>query len=402
VAELKVPANYSFTEASGARAFLEGMRTSVPKGLVGILQPNSGGWWVTFEYADPGFVRDAEKDQLDAAAILKNLSSQNGRPGAVTWDIRPFYDAAQHAVEWAVRTEGGSATVTKHTVRLLGRHGYLDAVVTQSGRDAAGPQHGSSGSSLDGGQDSSGLSQLKELVKGVSFKEGQGYGEHKEGDQVAAFGLIGSISRTLATTSNDSGKAEASGGIRAFWIGLVVIMCVGTGTGIVLVRKLSRRGAMRPGVQTSAPMAAPMPAALPAVNGSRSRHAYKAKPLVKTANHNNTNGRGRRKVFNYQKFYTEMVLQGPTPVIGAELNGYEIDLSRLASQTFQVEAPKAVDPGTVLGVNSELIANQKTIIEEQKRLIQEQARLIAEKTQMIAEKNQLLQRQSDLIDNNLV
>jgi len=123
---------------------------------------------------------------------------------------------------------------------------------------------------------------------------------------------------------------------------------------------------------------------------------------MKNSNHNNHHGRGRRKVFNYQKFYTEMVLQGPAPVIGAEANGYEIDLSRLASQAFQVEAPKGADPTAVLNVNSECIANQKSIIEEQKRLIHEQARLIEEKSRLIAEKNQLLQRQSDLIDNDLV
>src|SRR2546427_265999 len=60
-AEVKVPENYSFTDASGARAFLEGMRTPVPRGLVGVLQPNSGGWWVTFEYSELGFVKEDEK-----------------------------------------------------------------------------------------------------------------------------------------------------------------------------------------------------------------------------------------------------------------------------------------------------------------------------------------------------
>src|SRR5205823_862255 len=106
-----------------------------------------------------------------------------------------------------------------------------------------------------------------------------------------------------------------------------------------------------------------------AVNGSKSaHHEEKAKP-VKTNGHH---PRSKRKVFNYEKFYTEMVLQGPAPVIGVEMNGYEMEMNRLAnsngySNGHQVEPQKA-DTATALSANSELIANQRTIIEEQKRL----------------------------------
>ena len=126
----------------------------------------------------------------------------------------------------------------------------------------------------------------------------------------------------------------------------------------------------------------------------------KAGPVAKTANHHPPPR--RKKVFNYAKFYTEMVLQGPSPTVGGDsFNGYELDLNRLLIAAPPAE-PAKPEPASVVHANSELIANQKALIEEQKRLIVEQAKLIEEKTRLIAEKNQLLQRQSELVDNNLL
>jgi hypothetical protein len=119
------------------------------------------------------------------------------------------------------------------------------------------------------------------------------------------------------------------------------------------------------------------------------KKALVTKPLT------DRNGSRRRKIFNYHKFYTDMVLQGPAPVIGVEGN---------AGHAFDQNRPEPMMPerGMVMDANSELISNQKNLIEEQKRLIEEQSRFIQEKTRLIAEKNQLLQRQSELIDNNLL
>ena len=61
-AEIRVARGFSYTSAKGARAFLEGMHKPAPNALVGILQPDSGAWWVTFEFAEVGYVKDADKD----------------------------------------------------------------------------------------------------------------------------------------------------------------------------------------------------------------------------------------------------------------------------------------------------------------------------------------------------
>src|SRR5438552_10613866 len=80
IAEVQVPAGYSYTDAKGAQAFLEGMRSGVPKELAGILQPTSGAWWATFEVSEVGFVKDEDKEQLDPDAILKKLGEEMNRP----------------------------------------------------------------------------------------------------------------------------------------------------------------------------------------------------------------------------------------------------------------------------------------------------------------------------------
>jgi hypothetical protein len=135
----------------------------------------------------------------------------------------------------------------------------------------------------------------------------------------------------------------------------------------------------------------------------RGRLRSKSKPAGKLLNHQN--GSKRRKVFNYHKFYTEMVLQVSPATRAesfegypAEVNGYGVyspPPERLTPEQRPVE-------GAATEANSEIIANQRVFIEEQKRLIEEQGRLIEEKSKLIAEKNQLLKRQSELIDNNLV
>jgi hypothetical protein len=105
-------------------------------------------------------------------------------------------------------------------------------------------------------------------------------------------------------------------------------------------------------------------------------------------------------MFNYHKFYTEMVLQGPAPVIEPTNgnNGYDID----GAHDGMNRSGNGDSSKVVLSAHSEIIASQKSLIEEQKRLIVEQARLIEEKSKLIAEKNQLLDRQSQMIDNNLL
>jgi len=408
VAEIHVPARYRFTDAKGARILLDSARTPVPKGLVGLLTPVNGDWCITFEYSDSGHVATSDQNHLDHDGLLKAFWSQTARERKsldlpalthINWELRPSYHAAREFLDYAVRMEGYSAQDQKITyvARFLGRHGVLQAKSVrpwQDGDDAA---------------------LFKDALKGVSFKNGERYADFKPGDKLASGALSESIAAEKASTNVSSASVETPLGIKAFWIGLTVIGCIGI-TGIVIIAKKLRQQ------KTPSPSTIPAQPA-PAINAQRAqipngsktfRLHNKPKPVLKPVNGNgnghpdrNGNNPKRRRMFNYHKFYTEMVLQGPAPVIEPHngynsynsQNGYDTENSRSNNNGSY---PSASDSSGAVVAHSELIASQKSLIEEQKRLIHEQARLIEEKSKLIAEKNQLLDRQSQMIDNNLL
>jgi hypothetical protein len=217
-------------------------------------------------------------------------------------------------------------------------------------------------------------------------------------------------------------------GITIFWAGAAIFACVAAAGGIILARKLHQQKAL------VAAGAAPAPApqklfSLPSNgNGSKSngskpfRFNNRPAKAPKLLN-NNANGKDakRRRMFNYHKFYTEMVLQGPSPSTVAD-NSY----NPYAGYYVEYEPPRINNNSNGHnngnGHNSshngngngnghhdsngahaaDLLATQKSLIQNQQRLIDEQARLIEEKSRLIAEKNQLLERQSQMLDNNLL
>src|SRR5258707_11034260 len=76
VAEIDIPKGYRFTDATGARSFLERTRNPPPKNLIGLLTSDSEASWIVFEFAEVGYVQADNKDPLDEVDILKTLSSR--------------------------------------------------------------------------------------------------------------------------------------------------------------------------------------------------------------------------------------------------------------------------------------------------------------------------------------
>lgn len=206
-------------------------------------------------------------------------------------------------------------------------------------------------------------------------------------------------------------------GITIFWAGAALFACAMTAGGIILARKLHQQKALVGAGDVPAP--AQKQFSLPNGNGKGNGSKpfrFNNRPTGKTQKlfGNNANGKDakRRRMFNYHKFYTEMVLQGPSPSTVAE-NGY----NPYAGYYVEYEPPRINNNGHNghngsnngnghghhdTNGHADLMATQKSLILEQQRLIHEQARLIEEKSRLIAEKNQLLERQSQMLDNNLL
>jgi hypothetical protein len=212
-------------------------------------------------------------------------------------------------------------------------------------------------------------------------------------------------------------------GVTIFWIGAGIFACLAAAGGVILARKFHQQKALA--IAGGMPDSAPQKHFSLPVNGNGSKSLRLNNRPAKSAkmlnnNHANGNNSKRRRMFNYHKFYTEMVLQGPSPTSMADsgygayngYNGYyvEYEMPRIngnghngnGSTNGHTPADAAEHNSSTVDSHATLIATQKSLIEEQLRLIQEQARLIQEKSRLIEEKNQLLERQSQMLDNNLL
>jgi uncharacterized membrane-anchored protein len=372
---IQIPGGYRFVDARSASILLERMKNPVPKGLVGILTPDSGRWWIVLEFVDTGYVKDVDKHNLDAARIMKAVwnriwqqnENQSGLNSStitsLDWDLEPVYDPNEHTLEWAVRADSESGSVVNHTVRLLGRKGVLDATAVLPHRNIPD------------------TIPLKQLMKGVSFKEGERYADYQDGDKVSDLGLAGMITGEDSAAEQGNSIARIAGN-KIFWIGLGCLACAVAG-GFLRWRKLRR--------QRMSNYVYPNERHEPAGTGAL---------VVKNGSNNHRNTR-RERVFDYQKFYSAMILQ---------VSGFK---SNTQPSTAEHPSPVAVkqalrqparednsDPAAV-HLQLELIANQKKLIEEQQWLIREQTKLIAEKNKLAEEKHQLLEKQRELAGDDI-
>jgi len=431
LADIKIPKGYRFTDATGAGILLAKMNNPVPQGLVGILAPDSGEWWVVLTYKDVGYVKGVDKDQIVPTAVLKTISdratSQNesrrlhGLPliTSVDWALSPTYDAKTHAVEWAVRAKTQSAEVVNHTVRLLGREGVLDAT-------AVAPYQQS--------RDTSAAIPLKELMRNISFKQGQRYADHQEGDKLSNIGLAGVITGQEDTSTAQNDEVATAGKSTNGWIWYVLVGVV-AGGGVMLFRGVVHRhhktrrvpssgspvvsnaisngnavgngnGHVHPPVET----AASTQVASGGLSVGEPAAQVDLKPKMAVAQNGSNESTHRRnarrkKIFDYHRFYTDTVMKLSASGYTVEVpprNGHTNGHANGHSSDLTAEA-KSASYGTmnqtIMQSHLELIANQKALIEEQKRLVQQQTRFIEEKNKLIQEQNALLERQSAMIEN---
>lgn len=190
IAEIKVPKGFSFTGKDGTQKLLE-MTHNVPSGReLGAIVPNtedSGGWFITFEFSNTGYVKDDEKDKLDSAALLKSLQEGTEEENAqrkqrgwkafhVTgWEKPPFYDPLTHNLTWAIRGRGddprGEMTIN-HSIRILGRRGTVDVDLVASPKEYAET-----------------VTDFNSLISGFTYNQGSRYADFAPGDKVAEYGL---------------------------------------------------------------------------------------------------------------------------------------------------------------------------------------------------------------------
>ncbi len=198
VAQIKIPEGYKFTGKEGTRKFLE-LTQNPPNGSeLGTIIPivtkeSSGGeshdfWFVILEFNEVGFVKDDDRDKLDADGLLKSIkenteesNSERAKRGwpayhVESWYKPPFYDASTNNLTWAMQgysqSDNKRESSVNYSVRILGRRGTM-SVDLVLGPDQVGEV----------------VPKFNALLPGYSFLPGSMYSEFRAGDKVAEYGL---------------------------------------------------------------------------------------------------------------------------------------------------------------------------------------------------------------------
>jgi uncharacterized membrane-anchored protein len=213
VALVSVPEGFAFVGKDGVKQFMEATENPVSGSELGAILKTTGNesWFVVFSFSNIGYVKDDEKDKLDANAILTSIREgteesnnerrERGWPTVeVTgWQRAPFYDTATNNLTWATNARSNNDTGVNYSVRLLGRYGVMnvDLVVSPQTLPAA-------------------VAEFNGLLQNFTFRSGNRYAEFRSGDKVATYGLTALIAGGVGAAAMKSGL------LPKIWKGLVL------------------------------------------------------------------------------------------------------------------------------------------------------------------------------------
>ncbi len=202
IARIELTDGIAATDKEGSARLLRATGNLVGGAEIGILWSDRSGWWVTFEYVrGDGHIKDDEKDDLDAGAMLdqkRELAAAGNEERrrlkldeltVVGWSVPPHYDEKSHNLEWGLRLhDSHGVEAINYEVRLLARLGYVGATlvcVPEDFNDA--------------------LPEFRALLAKLSFTSGESYQEVKQGDPISEIGLTALVTGGAAALAWKTG-----------------------------------------------------------------------------------------------------------------------------------------------------------------------------------------------------
>jgi uncharacterized membrane-anchored protein len=179
-AELNLPAGYSFIGLDSLDRFYELTRNVRNGNEVGVMLAPTD-WMLFFDYNDIGYVKDDDKDKLDASKLMQTMTENQDAANEARrgrgwdemklkgWATEPHYDAKTNHLKWAINLTSSQDNFQEvwinESIRLLGRGGVMNVTLVS---DAA---------------------SFKQAEREADDVQGEKYAEFKDGDKVAAYGL---------------------------------------------------------------------------------------------------------------------------------------------------------------------------------------------------------------------
>lgn len=133
LADLDLENGYIFANAKDTAALLEYMGNIPNKKELGLITPNeqNKNWFIVFRHYPVGYVKDDEKDSIDAAAILKairegteqanKIRAEKGVPPLTIkgWYQEPYYDEETHNLTWIILAPSRKARRSSTTMSVF-------------------------------------------------------------------------------------------------------------------------------------------------------------------------------------------------------------------------------------------------------------------------------------------
>jgi uncharacterized membrane-anchored protein len=184
IGQVDVPEGYVFLDGNGLRALLKRAGEPTSGNELGLLRPTNHSWSVIFEFSAEGYVKDDEKNNLNADKILSEIKAANAEANkervrngnapleVVGWEQPPKYDETTHNLEWCIRGTSEDHAILNYNTKLLGRKGVMEVVLI-----------------VDPEKLHETMPDFRNVLANYSFQTGQTYAEYRPGDKVAKYGL---------------------------------------------------------------------------------------------------------------------------------------------------------------------------------------------------------------------
>lgn len=225
---IEIPHGFRYLNGEDANRYMQAYGNP-PSDYEGMIATEDLSWIVLFQFDPMGYVKDDEKDELDADVLFDQLTEiqaqgnryrqeQGLQPIYIDgWAMEPRYNDRTNNLEWGLLLHSGNSTqqFINYQTKLLGREGVMEVTLI-----------------CDLEQLDYILPEYQDLLVGHEYKEGKSYAEYKQGDKIAEYGLTALIA---GGAIYGAAKLGFLGGIIAFgkkFLKFIVIGLVAIGAAL--------------------------------------------------------------------------------------------------------------------------------------------------------------------------